>query len=44
MRKHLKRIVQSGGVAPDGKIPFPLITKGESFYQMWMTEAWFKGE
>jgi hypothetical protein len=24
MRKHHKRTVQSGGAAPDGKIPFPL--------------------
>jgi hypothetical protein len=31
MRKHHKRTVQSGGVAPDGKIPFPLMTKGERF-------------
>jgi hypothetical protein len=23
--------VQSGGAAPDGKIPFPLMTKGERF-------------
>ncbi len=30
-RKHHKRIVQSGGAAPDGKIPFPLMTKGEIF-------------
>jgi hypothetical protein len=31
MRKHHKRTVQSGGAAPDGKIPFPLMTKGERF-------------
>jgi hypothetical protein len=29
MRKHHKRIVQSGGEALDGKIPFPLMKKGE---------------
>jgi hypothetical protein len=53
MRKHHKRTVQSGGEAPDGKIPFPLMTKGERFikcrgqrqiYQMQRTEAWFQGE
>jgi hypothetical protein len=27
----IKRIVQSGGATPDGKIPFPLMTKGEIF-------------
>jgi hypothetical protein len=31
MRKHHKRTIQSGGAAPDGKIPFPLMTKGERF-------------
>ena len=31
MRKHHKRTVQSGGVAPDGNIPLPLMTKGERF-------------
>jgi hypothetical protein len=31
MRKHHKRTVQSGGAAPDGKIPLPLMTKGERF-------------
>jgi hypothetical protein len=31
MRKHHKRTVQSGGAAPDGKIHFPLMTKGERF-------------
>ena len=31
MRKHHKRIVQSGGAAPKGKIPLPLMTKGEIF-------------
>ena len=43
----------SGGATPDGKIPFPLMTKGERFircrgqrqiYQMQRTEAWFQGE
>jgi hypothetical protein len=38
MRKHHKRTVQSGGAAPDGKIPFPLMTKGE-IYQMQRIEA-----
>jgi hypothetical protein len=27
----IKRIVQSGGEAPDGKIHLPLMTKGEIF-------------
>jgi hypothetical protein len=27
----IKRTVQSGGATPDGKIPFPLMTKGERF-------------
>jgi hypothetical protein len=31
MRKHHKRTVQSGGATPDGKIPFPLMKKGEIF-------------
>jgi hypothetical protein len=31
MRKHHKRTVQSGGAALDGKIPLPLMTKGERF-------------
>jgi hypothetical protein len=31
MRKHHKRIVQSRGAAPDGKISLPLMTKGERF-------------
>jgi hypothetical protein len=31
MRKHHKMIVQSGGVALDGNIPFPLMKKGERF-------------
>jgi hypothetical protein len=31
MRKHHKRIVQSGGEILDGKIPFSLMTKGERF-------------
>jgi hypothetical protein len=49
-RKHHKRTVQSGGAALDGKIPFPLMTKGERLYQMQIrfirqrTEAWFQGE
>ena len=30
-RKHHKRIVQSWGAASDGKITFPLMTKGERF-------------
>jgi hypothetical protein len=30
-RKHHKRIVQLGGEAPDGKMPLPLMTKGERF-------------
>jgi hypothetical protein len=46
-RKHHKRTVQSGGAAPDGKIPLPLMTnrgfQGE-IYQMQRTEAWFQGE
>jgi hypothetical protein len=43
--------VQSGGETPDGKIPFPLMTKGERFIRCkdrisWRksTEAWFQGE
>ena len=31
MRKNHKRTIQSGGAAPDGKIPLPLMTKGERF-------------
>jgi hypothetical protein len=31
MRKHHKRKIQSGGATPDGKIHFPLMTKGERF-------------
>jgi hypothetical protein len=31
MRKHHKKIVYSRGAAPDGKIPLPLMTKGERF-------------
>jgi hypothetical protein len=31
MRKNHKRIVQSGGATLDGKIPFPLMKKGERF-------------
>jgi hypothetical protein len=30
-RKHHKRTVHSGGATPDGKIPLPLMTKGERF-------------
>ena len=30
-RKHHKRTIQSGGAARDGKIPLPLMTKGERF-------------
>jgi hypothetical protein len=48
MRKHHKRIVQSGGGNSDGKIPFPLMTKGERFNKCrgkrQRTEAWFQGE
>jgi hypothetical protein len=48
MRKHHKRKVQSGGATPDGKIPFPLMTKGERFIrcrgQRQMTYAWFQRE
>jgi hypothetical protein len=43
-RKHHKRTVQSGGATPDGKIPFPLMTKEGEIYQMQRTEAWFQGE
>jgi hypothetical protein len=31
MRNHHKKTVQSGGATLDGKIPLPLITKGERF-------------
>jgi hypothetical protein len=31
MRKHHKMTVQSGGEAPDGKIPYPSMKKGEIF-------------
>ena len=31
MRNHHKRTVHLGGAAPDGKIRFPLMTKGERF-------------
>jgi hypothetical protein len=41
-RKHHKRTVQSGGAVPNGKIPFPLMTKGERFIRC--TEAWFQGK
>ena len=30
-RKHHKRTVQLGGESLDGKIPFPLMTKGDRF-------------
>jgi hypothetical protein len=47
MRKHHKRTVQSGGATPDGKIPFPLMTKGERFIRCigkrQRIEAWFQG-
>jgi hypothetical protein len=52
-RKHHKRTVQSGGATPDGKIPLPLMTKGERFIRYGSrgaylsyerTEAWFQGE
>jgi hypothetical protein len=35
--------VQLGGIAPDGKIPFPLMTKGGEIYQMQSIEAWSQG-
>jgi hypothetical protein len=50
MRKHHKRTVLSGGAASDGKIPLPLMTKGERFikgekiYRVQRIEAWFQGE
>ena len=54
MRKHHKEIVQSRGVASDGKIPLPLMTKGERFIRCkglircrgkrQRTKAWFQGE
>jgi hypothetical protein len=44
MRKHHKRTVQSGGETLDGKIPFPLMTKGERFIRCRGQEAWFQGE
>jgi hypothetical protein len=31
MRKHHNKTVQSGGATPDGKIPLPLMKKGEIF-------------
>ena len=31
IRKHHRRKDQLGGAAPDGEIPFPLMTKGERF-------------
>jgi hypothetical protein len=47
-RKHHKRTVQSGGETPYGKIPLPLMKKGEIFLicrgQRKKTEAWFQGE
>jgi hypothetical protein len=30
-RKHHKKTIQSGEASPDGKIPLPLMTKGEIF-------------
>jgi hypothetical protein len=48
MRKHHKRTIQLGGATSDGKIPFPLMTKGERFIrcrrQRKRKEAWFQGE
>jgi hypothetical protein len=48
MRKNHKRIVQSGGETPYGKIHFSLMTKGERFIRCrgkrQRTEAWFQGE
>jgi hypothetical protein len=41
MRKHHKRTVQSGGATPDGKIPLPLMTKGERFIKC-RGQAWFQ--
>jgi hypothetical protein len=48
----IKRIVYSRGASLDGKIPFPLMTKGERFiicirgeiHHMHKTEAWFQRE
>jgi hypothetical protein len=31
MRKYHKKRIHSRGAAPNGKIPFPLMTKGEIF-------------
>ena len=36
--------VQSGGAAPDGKIPFSLMTKGESFIRCRGQRHGFRGE
>jgi hypothetical protein len=33
-RKHHKRTVQSGGEAPDGKIPLSIDDKGGEIYQI----------
>jgi hypothetical protein len=44
MRKHHKRIVQSGGEAPRWKDTFSIHDKGGEIYQMQRTEAWFQGE
>jgi hypothetical protein len=41
--KHHKKIVQSGGAAPDGKIPFPLMTKGERFIRCKGQRHGFRG-
>jgi hypothetical protein len=43
-RKHHKRTVQSGGAVPDGKIPFPLMTKGERFIRCRGQRHGSKGE
>jgi hypothetical protein len=43
MRKHHKRIVQSRGETPDGKIPLPLMTKGERFIKCRGQRHGFRG-
>ena len=42
-RKHHKRTVQSGGAALDGKIPLPLMTKGEIFIKCRGQRHGFRG-
>jgi hypothetical protein len=37
----IKRTFQSGGEAPNGKIPFSIDGKGGEIYQMQRIEAWF---